>query len=270
MRVVSWNVNGLRAIAKKGFSRWLRGSGAALAAVQEVRARHDQLPASLARPRGLSFHLAAAERPGYSGVGLYAARGYAPDHVETALGEPHLDAEGRFLLARVGRLTVVSAYFPNGNGKDRDNSRIPYKLDFYRAVFDRLEAARAAGEPVLVMGDFNTSPEDIDLARPRSNQKTSGFTPPERADFRRHLARGWVDTFRHRHPDAAGRYTWWSQRKGVREKNVGWRLDFVLASPGAMPFVRDAFIEDHVLGSDHCPVGVVLDPAVLGREETSS
>lgn len=266
MRVVSWNVNGLRAAAAKGFSRWLRGSGAALAAVQEVRARPEQLPAAIARPRGLTCYLAPAERPGYSGVGLFAARAFTPDHVETELGVPELDVEGRFLLARVGRLTVVSAYFPNGNGKDRDNSRIPYKLGFYRAVFDRLEAARAAGEPVLILGDFNTAPEEIDLARPRSNQKTSGFTPLEREDFRRYLARGWVDTFRHRFPTATERYTWWSQRKGVREKNVGWRIDFVLASPGAMPFIRDAFIHDHVLGSDHCPVGVDLDPAVTGRE----
>jgi exodeoxyribonuclease-3 len=166
-------------------------------------------------------------------------------------------------VARIGRLTVANVYFPNGSGKERDNSRIPFKLKFYKSLFKLLEPAATAGEPVLVMGDFNTAHREIDLARPKTNQTTSGFCPEERREIDRWLKAGWVDTFRQFHPDAV-KYSWWSGRFGVRERNVGWRIDAVFASPGAMPFLRGAFIDDHVQGSDHCPVGVVLDRAAVG------
>jgi exodeoxyribonuclease-3 len=156
---------------------------------------------------------------------------------------------------------VVNAYFPNGNGKDRDLSRIPYKLAFYRRLFERLEKPLRDGARVLVVGDFNTAHQDIDLARPRENRETSGFRPEEREEFDRWIRAGWVDTFRHFNK-AGGHYSWWSQRVGVREKNIGWRLDYILASPAAMTYVRRACIHPNVLGSDHCPVSVDLDPAV--------
>ncbi|TNF23402.1 MAG: exodeoxyribonuclease III [Deltaproteobacteria bacterium] len=264
MRILSWNVNGLRAIANKGFGKWLRSSDASIVALQETRAHPDQLTPAVRQPRGWRSWYAAAERKGYSGVGLLVPKDRMPDEVSTALGDPRYDVEGRYLEARFGRLTVANGYFPNGNGTNRDNSRIPYKLGFYQAVFDHLRPRFEAGEPVLVMGDFNTAPEDVDLARPKSNHKTSGFTPEEREDFRRYLAMGWVDTFRHLHPDATGRYTWWSQRFGVREKNIGWRIDFVLASPGAMPFLKDALILSDATGSDHCPVGVEVSDDIVG------
>jgi len=172
-----------------------------------------------------------------------------------------IDVEGRLQLARFGRLLVVNGYFPNGSGRDRDLSRIPYKLKFYRTLFARIEPLRAAGEPVLVMGDFNTAHEEIDLARPRANEGTSGFTPRERRELARWLEAGWVDTFRAFEP-GPGHYSWWSQRAGVRAKNIGWRLDYVLASPEAMRFVHAAFIQPDVLGSDHAPVGVDVDPSI--------
>ncbi len=154
-------------------------------------------------------------------------------------------------------------YFPNGNGKERDNSRIPYKLDFYRAVFDRVERARRKGDRVLVLGDFNTAHREIDLARPKENVETSGFTPVEREELDRWITAGWIDTFRRFEP-GPGHYSWWSQRFGVRARNVGWRLDYVLASGNAEPYLRGAFLHPHVTGSDHCPVGVDLDPAITG------
>jgi exodeoxyribonuclease-3 len=159
---------------------------------------------------------------------------------------------------------VANVYFPNGNGKDRDLSRIPYKLDFYRAVFDRIERLRRAGRRVLVMGDFNTAHQEIDIARPRENAKNAGFTPIEREELDRWIRAGWVDTFRRFEP-GPGHYSWWSQRAGVRARNIGWRIDYVLASPNVLPHLKSAFIERHVKGSDHCPVGVVLDPAVTAR-----
>jgi exodeoxyribonuclease-3 len=263
LEILSWNVNGLRAAGDKGFLQWLRGSRAQFVGVQEVRAQPEQLTPELRSPRGWHTHFVAAERKGYSGVGLYSR--LRPDAVEQRLGVAELDAEGRVQIARMGALTVVNAYFPNGNGKNRDNSRVPFKLRFYRRLHRVLEAEKRRGGRILVMGDLNTAHRPIDLARPRQNEKTSGFLPEERAELERWLKTGWVDTFRHFEP-GSGHYTWWSQRKGVRERNVGWRIDYVLASPGALPFVQAAKILPHVYGSDHCPVGVTLDARVLAPE----
>lgn len=260
MKLLSWNVNGLRSCEKKGFPQWLGKSGADIVAVQEVRALEEQLPASVRAIHGWHARFSPAERKGYSGVGLYSRE--APDHVVTTLGESRFDVDGRVQVARFGALSVVNAYFPNGNGKNRDNSRIPYKLAFYRRLFDLLEEERASGGRVLVVGDFNTAHRDIDLARPRQNAETSGFRPEEREELDRWIRAGWVDTFRTFH-DQPGHYSWWSNRPGVREKNIGWRIDLVLASPGAAKFVADAHIHPQVAGSDHCPVGVTLDPAVV-------
>jgi len=253
MRIVSWNVNGLRACAKKGFLEFLESAAADVVALQEVRAAYDQLPEEVRSPRGWHFELVAAERPGYSGVAMYSRD--APSRIETSLGIRRFDLEGRLQIARFGRLSVFNVYFPKGSGKDRDNSRVPYKLDFYRAVLKRANKLRRGG-PVLVLGDFNTAHREIDLARPKDNVKNSGFLPEERAEVDRWIEAGWVDAFRAFHPEETGHYTWWRQWGGAREKNVGWRIDYVLASQAAMKRIRDAFIWPDVMGSDHCPVGV--------------
>lgn len=252
-------MNGLRSVHRKGFLPWLAGCRAQVVGLQEVRARADQLPDEVRSPPRWKTHFVAAERPGYSGVGLYSR--LEPDEVVSVLGVGELDVEGRLQIARFGKLTVVNGYFPNGNGKDRDLSRIPYKLTFYRRLFERLEKPLRDGGRVLVMGDFNTAHQDIDLARPKENRETSGFRPEEREELDRWIRAGWVDTFRHFNK-GGGHYSWWSQRFGVREKNIGWRIDYVLASPAAMAYVRKAGIHPDVLGSDHCPVSVDLDPAV--------
>jgi len=261
LRVASWNVNGLRACARKGFLDWLHGVRADVVGLQEVRALPEELPAVQCLPRGWHAEWAAAERRGYSGVALWSRR--KPDAVARGLGVPRFDVEGRFVLARFGRLVVANGYFPKGSGPLRNNSRVPYKLDFYRAVFQELERLRRGGYRVLVIGDFNTAHREIDLARPRANLHTSGFLPEEREELDRWLRAGWVDCFRAFEP-GPGHYTWWSQRIGARARNVGWRIDYALASPAAMRFVRGAFHQPDVLGSDHCPVVVDLDPAVLG------
>jgi exodeoxyribonuclease-3 len=267
LRVQSWNVNGLRAAAKKGFAEWLSRSAGEIIGLQEVRARPEQIPAEIRSPDGWHVHVSAAQRPGYSGVALYGRR--RPDAIVAELGIPEFDAEGRVQIATYGALTVVNAYFPTGNGATlpggkRSNDRIPYKLDFYKALWERLEPSRARGDAILVLGDFNTAHTEIDLARPKQNVETSGFRPEERAELDRWIASGWTDTFRHFHPGAEGHYSWWAQRGGCRERNVGWRIDYVLASPGAMRHVEGAFIEAHTLGSDHCPVGVDVRPAIFG------
>src|SRR5690606_5439521 len=206
MRVVSWNVNGLRACAKKGFADFLESSKADVVGIQEVRAHPEQLDPDTFRPPGWHAHFAPAVRPGYSGVAIYSR--IEPDDVEVGLGDERFDDEGRLITARFGDLHIVNGYFPKGSGKNRDNSRVPYKLDFYRAAFEHVERLRARGA-VLVIGDFNTAHEEIDLARPKDNTKTSGFLPEERAELSRWIAAGWVDTFRARHPGETGHYTWW-------------------------------------------------------------
>jgi len=259
VRLVSWNVNGIRACVRKGFADWLKRSRATIVALQEVRALEDELPECLCRLRAWHSSFFPARRRGYSGVGLLTRR--VPDELRTSVGEERFDVEGRVQLARFGRLLLANVYFPKGSGRNRDNSRVPYKLDFYRCLFDRLELWRRRGMHVLVAGDFNTAHGVIDLARPKDNVETSGFLPEERAELDRWMAAGWVDTFRH-FESAPGQYTWWSQRSGCRERNIGWRIDYVLATPSAMAYVRRAFILPHVFGSDHCPVGVDLDPTV--------
>jgi exodeoxyribonuclease-3 len=259
-RVYSWNVNGIRAATKKGFTSWLSDSKAEIVGLQEVRAWQEQMPAEVRDLPKWNQAYTRPERKGYSGVGLLSRR--KPDSIETSLGEERFDAEGRLQIARFGRLIVANGYFPNGSGKERDNSRIPYKLDWYRALFDKVQRLRKGGYRVLVMGDFNTAHKEIDLARPKANVKTSGFCPEEREEIDRWIEAGWVDTFRAFEP-GPDHYTWWSQRFGVRAKNIGWRIDYVLASPAAMKFVKGAFIHPEVTGSDHCPLGVDLDPAIF-------
>lgn len=261
MKIYSWNVNGIRAAASKGFGSWLAGCDGEIVGVQEVRCPEEKVPAELRDAAGWHAHVVAAERAGYSGVGLWSRR--APDEMITSLDEQRFDSEGRVQIARFGKLWLANVYFPNGSGKDRSNDRVPFKLDFYRALHERLEPLFRGGEPVLVMGDFNTAPHPIDLARPKANEGTSGFLPIEREEVARWIELGWTDTFR-RYESGEGHYTWWSQRFGVREKNIGWRIDLVLASPGALPFLRGAAIHPDVKGSDHCPISVELDPKVIG------
>ncbi len=259
-RVYSWNINGIRAATRKGLDDWIRASRAEIIALQEVRAELDAIPSEILSIDDYQHHYVAAARKGYSGVGLLSRR--KPDRLDTSLGEERFDGEGRLQIARFGRLIIANGYFPNGSGKNRSNDRVPYKLDWYRALFDRIQKWRQAGYRVLVMGDYNTAHKPIDLARPKDNRKTSGFLPEECEELDRWIQAGWVDTFRE-FEAGPGHYSWWSQRFGVRAKNIGWRIDYILASPSAMPFVRDAFIEPNVTGSDHCPIGVDLDPAIF-------
>lgn len=255
MRVLSWNVNGLRACARKGFLDFLDASGADVMCLQEVRAFPEQLDGELRQPEGWHTVFVPAERPGYSGVAIYSRR--APSKVVTSLGDDAFDVEGRFMMATFGRVSVASVYFPKGSGKDRDNSRVPYKLEFYAAVKEVIDRRRRWG-PVLVTGDYNTAHEEIDLARPKTNKRASGFLPEERQVLTDWIADGWVDVFRERHPGEPGHYTWWRQWGDARADNVGWRIDYVFASPSAAERVTDAFILPEVTGSDHCPIGVDL------------
>jgi exodeoxyribonuclease-3 len=253
MRILSWNVNGLRAAERHGFRRWLSRCRADVVLLQEVKAEAEQLVRGLRSPRGWFTAFVPAQRRGYSGTALYARR--APDEPLGGLGIERFDAEGRIVGGRWGRRAVLGVYFPNGG---HDCRRIPYKLEFYEALLAHLQALRRSGLEVVVAGDYNTAHREIDLARPRENRETSGFRPEEREALDRWLRSGFVDTFRALHPTATGRYSWWTYRAGARERNVGWRIDYHLVGEELRDRIVGASIHPTVVGSDHCPVGLEL------------
>jgi exodeoxyribonuclease III len=261
LRLLSWNVNGLRSVLGKGFLEWLAADGPDVLALQETRLKPEQLPSSAAgtlAALGYQVHWSQARRPGYSGTATLTRGG--ADGACSGLGafDPalaHWDDEGRVTATRHGDLLLFNVYFPNGTSGPE---RLAYKLEFYE-VFQRLmEDLQLKGERILVCGDLNTAHREIDLARPRENRETSGFLPQECAWIDRFLAgrraAGFVDSFRHLHPEAAARYSWWSFRSGARQRNVGWRLDYVFIDRALLPRLAGAAIHDRVTGSDHCPV----------------
>ena len=255
MRVISWNVNGLRAAERKGFLGWLESSGADVVFLQEIKANADQLSDELREPRGWHVEFHSAQRGGYSGTAVYSRE--RPDEVARGLGNPQFDEEGRVIAARFGDLHLIGAYFPNGG---RDLARVPFKLEFYAAMLAHANALRAQGLAVLVTGDWNTAHQDIDLARPKDNQKTTGFLPEERAWVTRFFEDEWTDAFRRLHPDALERYTWWAPWQRARDRNIGWRIDYHVVDEAMLPRVRTAEIHHDTMGSDHCPVSIDISP----------
>lgn len=259
VRIVSWNVNGIRAAERKGFLDWLRRDAPDVLALQEVKALPEQLPAALREPEGYHAYWAPAERKGYSGVALLCRE--APISLRTGLGIAEFDREGRTLIADFGHVVVVATYTPNGGN---ELGRVPFKMGYKAALLGVCERLRGQGRSVVLCGDINTAHREIDLARPRENRQTTGFLPVERTWLDAFLGLGWIDTFRHVHGDIAGAYSWWSLRSGARERNVGWRIDYAFASPDLADRIRGAAIHPEAEGSDHCPVSVTLAPPSPG------
>lgn len=252
--LLSWNVNGIRAVHKKGFLEWLAQANPDIVGLQETRAEAHQLPAELARPAGYhTWWHSAKQKKGYSGTALFSK--IEPLSVQFGLGIAEFDQEGRTIIAEYPQFVLLNCYFPNGS---RDHSRVPFKMAFYDAFLARCDAFRAQGRPVVFCGDVNTSHREIDLANPKSNQNTTGFLPEERAWLDKVIEAGYIDTFRYLHPELPGQYTWWSVVTRARERNVGWRLDYFFVSPELLPQLQNAFILPDVTGSDHCPVGLQL------------
>lgn len=258
--LLSWNVNGIRAVHKKGYLPWLAQAQPDILCLQETRAEEPQLPAELARPAGYhTFWNASKSKRGYSGTALFTRQ--MPLSVQFGLGVAEFDQEGRTIVAEYPQFTLLNCYFPNGG---RDHSRVPFKMAFYETFLQKCEELRAAGKAVLFCGDVNTAHHEIDLANPKSNQNTTGFLPEERAWMDKLVAAGYVDTFRYLHPTLPEQYTWWSVPTRARTRNVGWRIDYFFVAAELLPRVADAFIVPDVMGSDHCPVGLKLDqPGVL-------
>ena len=251
LKLISWNVNGIRALEKKGFSNWLHSCGADIVMLQETKCSPEQLSDALCRPDGFFAEWCAAEKKGYSGV---ATLSRTPAVVSRGLGDPRFDREGRVLISTYPAFTLINTYFPSGSS---GMERVGFKLDFYRHFLDIVRGHLARGEHVIIAGDVNTAYAEIDLARPRENRMTSGFLPEERAALGQFFEAGLVDAFRHMRPGEA-KYSWWSQVTNARARNIGWRLDYFLISRGLLPYIVDADIHPEVLGSDHCPVSLTL------------
>lgn len=253
MRLITWNVNGIRSIHGKGFAEWLRNESPDVLCLQEVKASPEQLTAEMVTPPGYTSVWNPAEKKGYSGVAVFTKQ--KPLAIRLGLGEAAFDSEGRVVEVEFPKFTLVNAYFPNSQ---RDHARLDFKIAFCKKMFHHLEAVRERGKPALLCGDFNIAHQAIDLKNPKQNENNAGFLPQERQWMDFLLSRGYVDTFRNFH-QAGGHYTWWSYRPGVREKNIGWRLDYFVCSDSLRPMLKSARHHTLVPGSDHCPVELQLD-----------
>lgn len=253
MKLLSWNVNGIRAVHRKGFLEWLREESPDILGTQELKAQAGQLPKELLEPEGYHASWNWGERKGYSGVGILSRE--PPLRVQSGIGIERFDTEGRVILAEFPQFTLLNIYFPNGQSSQE---RLDYKMAFYDAFLEFAEGLRAQGRNLVVCGDYNTAHHAIDLARPRENESTSGFLPIERAWMDRYEQHGYVDTFRQFNQEP-GQYSYWDMKSRARDRNVGWRIDYFYVSSDLMPSVTRAFILPEVIGSDHCPVGIELD-----------
>lgn len=251
-KLISWNVNGLRAVMKKNFMEWFQSQNADIVCLQETKLQQEQVPAELVKPDGYHAYYDFAEKKGYSGVALFTKR--EPTSVLKTIGEK-FEREGRILIAEYPEFTLYGIYFPNGQMSDE---RLKYKLDFYDALLHHCEQQRKHGKKIIITGDINTAHKEIDLARPKANETTSGFLPIERAWLDKLAAHGYIDTFR-MFNQSEGQYTYWDQRFNARSRNVGWRIDYFFVSEELKAHVKDAFIRAEVQGSDHCPIGLVLE-----------
>ncbi len=251
IEILSWNLNGIRAVANKDGFAWLDERDADLVFFQEIKAGEDQVPKHLFE---LYPHhsVNSAEKKGYSGT--MSLSKYAPDEVLTC---KHIDTtnEGRIIEHRYGDLCIFGIYFPNGQ---KDEERLAHKMKFYDDFLTYCDALRDEGKSIVFCGDVNTAHREIDLARPKANENTSGFLPIERAWIDKVIAHGYIDTFRYVHGDVSDSYSWWSYRAGARAKNVGWRIDYFFVSDDLAECIEDAFILEDIMGSDHCPVGLRL------------
>lgn len=252
MKIVTWNVNGIRAALGKGALELVWGLDPHVLCLQEVKARPEQLNEEQAGQLKYPFIWNSAERAGYSGVATFFKE--QPLDVQTGLGDPRFDVEGRVVSTLHPGFRLFNIYFPNGQ---RGHDRVEYKLEFYAALLNMCESLHQKGENLVITGDFNTAHMPIDLKNPKSNEKTSGFLPEERAWVQKFLDHGFVDMYRHLYPDRV-QYTWWTYISNARARNVGWRLDYFLVSEALVSRVKDVVIHDGIFGSDHCPVELIL------------
>ncbi|MCE9107465.1 exodeoxyribonuclease III [Bacteroides pyogenes] len=248
MKIITYNVNGLRAAVGKGFAEWLERENPDVVCLQETKLQPDQYPELMFEALGYHSYLHCAEKKGYSGVAILTKR--MPDHVEYGMGIDVYDREGRFIRADFGDLSVVSVYHPSGTSGDE---RQAFKMVWLEAYQDYVTKLRESRPNLVLCGDYNICHEPIDIHDPVRNAKNSGFLPEEREWMTRFLSAGFIDTFRLLHPQKQ-EYTWWSYRFNSRAKNKGWRIDYCMTTESVRPMLKAAAILNEAVHSDHCPM----------------
>jgi exodeoxyribonuclease-3 len=252
MKIISWNVNGIRAVHNKGFVEWITQESPDILCLQETKAEMSQFPQAVVEHEHYKCFSSSAEKKGYSGVATLSREKFLDTK---KMENQDYDSEGRILIHETENFYLLNCYFPNSQ---RDHKRLPYKLKFLEDILKKMNALKTK-KGVIITGDFNIAHKEIDLANPKTNTKNAGFLPEERAWMDRLMKEGWVDIYRHLNPDKEGAYTWWSQMNpNIRERNIGWRLDYFVISPDLVARVEEASILSAVKGSDHCPVKLVL------------
>jgi exodeoxyribonuclease-3 len=253
MKLISWNVNGIRAADKKGFFTFFQNEKPDILCLQEIKATIQQLPSHLKNTPSYNIFINSAEKKGYSGVATYTNS--KPINVKKGFGIEKFDSEGRILILEYQDFTLFNIYFPNGK---KNQERLNYKLDFYNTFLGFIDNLKAEGKNIVVCGDLNTAHKEIDLARPKENERISGFLPIERAWIDTFVDHGYIDTFRYinKKPE---QYSWWDMKTHARERNVGWRIDYFFVNKEFIKYVKNAFIMQEIIGSDHCPVGMEIE-----------
>lgn len=252
MKITTWNVNGFRAVLRKNALDWVQEVDPDVLCLQEIKVNLDQISEDEATLDGYDSVWNPAERKGYSGTATFYKQ--APISYDKGFGIEKFDVEGRVLRFKYPSFNLYNIYFPNGG---QGNERVPYKLEFYEALLTICDTLHSQGENIIITGDFNTAHNEIDLANPKENEKNTGFLPEERAWIDRYLAHGFKDAFRELYPETE-LYTWWTYRFNSRERDIGWRLDYFLVSEQLMDRVEDVIIHGAIMGSDHCPVSLML------------
>ncbi|WP_321373801.1 exodeoxyribonuclease III [uncultured Draconibacterium sp.] len=253
MKLISWNVNGIRAVAKKNFFEDFKQLDADILCLQETKAQDDQVAETLTPINDYHIYSNSAVKKGYSGTAILSKT--EPISVSRDIGIEIHDTEGRVLCLEYDKFYLVNVYVPNSGS---DLKRLDYRQDWDLAFFNYLKKLKET-KPVIVCGDFNVAHRPIDLARPKPNyNKSAGYMQEEIDGMDRFTQGGLIDTFRHFYPETTDKYSWWSYRAGARGKNVGWRIDYFLVSENFIPKVKNAFILNEVMGSDHCPVGIEI------------
>lgn len=252
LRILSWNVNGVRSVAKKGFAEFIEINNPDILCIQETKAREEDIPKELKEITDYYSYFSSSERKGYSGVGVYTKE--IPLSIKTNFGISKFDNEGRALILEYPYFILLNIYFPNGK---MSGERLQYKMDFYDMFLDYVKDLLVQGKKIIVCGDVNTAHKEIDIARPKENEKISGFLPQERAWIDKFIEVGFIDTFRHFNKEPAN-YSWWDYKSRARDRNVGWRIDYFFISSNLSNNLSSAFILNEVMGSDHCPIGIEI------------
>jgi exodeoxyribonuclease-3 len=253
MKILSWNINGLRAALKKGFFDWFKTESTDILCLQEIKALPEQDPPYIRNMPGYNIVWNSAEKKGYSGVLTFSKQKIID--TKKGFGIKKFDGEGRTLITEFPSFVLFNIYFPNGK---KNKERFDFKMDFYNIFLSYVDDLKSKGKNIVVCGDFNTAHKEIDLARPKENEKISGFLPIERAWIDTFIDHGYIDIFRYFNKEP-GQYTWWDMKTRARERNIGWRIDYFFVNKEFLPKIKKAYIQKDVTGSDHCPIGINID-----------